>query len=94
MDWPFSDPMDVAVITVRQIWPGMAPILFVSHDAVDGGWQFLPGTEVSEQDAMVLLLSEIVDLDETIRELADLPLGWIAERQSRHSEWRRAPYTQ
>ena len=40
-DWPFADPTNVATITVRQIVRDGQPILHVSHDHEDGGWQFL-----------------------------------------------------
>ena len=42
-DWPFDDPQNVAVVTTREITEENAPILLVSHDEEDGGWQFLPG---------------------------------------------------
>jgi hypothetical protein len=44
-DWPFDQPPDAAAITLRAVLDG-APILLVSHDADDDGWQFLDGSEV------------------------------------------------
>ncbi len=39
--WPFADPENVAVITLKRILQGGSPILRVFHDEDDGGWQFL-----------------------------------------------------
>jgi hypothetical protein len=90
-DWLFADAKNVATMTVRRIMDGTQPILFVSHDADDGMWQFLTGASVDMAQAMVVGLEEIYRLDSTIGELADLPLGWIAERTSPVQPWRRQP---
>jgi hypothetical protein len=89
--WQFEDPPDLAVITLKKIiWEGDW-IQTVTHDADDGGWQFLDNDQRSrkESDAAMVCLSEIVDLDPTIIELADLPLGWHAWRSSKDSPWHR-----
>lgn len=44
-DWPFDQPPNCAVITQRQIVDGSQPILRVSHDEEDDGWQFLTGED-------------------------------------------------
>ena len=43
--WPFADPKDVAVITLKSIAMGGSPVLHVTHDADDGMWQYLDGME-------------------------------------------------
>jgi hypothetical protein len=90
--WRFSDPPNAAVITTRKVVSGDDWIGFVSHDEDDGGWQFLNNESgpLDETDASVVGLGEIVQLDASIIELADLPLGWHAWRESRASPWRRA----
>lgn len=87
--WPFHDLPHVAVITDKHIIEDGMPILHVSHDSDDGSWQFLTGTSVSEYDARVVALREMVQHDPTICEIADLPLGWIAWREDRRSTWQR-----
>jgi len=42
-DWPFDQLPNCAVITLRRIVFGSAPILHVTHDRDDHGWQFLDG---------------------------------------------------
>jgi hypothetical protein len=66
-----------------------APILRVCHDADDGAWQFLHGGPVSEEDAAVVGLGRMLERDPSLRELADLPEGWIAERADVGSAWMR-----
>jgi hypothetical protein len=51
------------------------PILYVTHDEEDGMWQFLDGGDASEEDARILSLKEIVAIDPSLAQLADLPLG-------------------
>jgi hypothetical protein len=87
--WPFADPKNVAVITLKSIAMGGSPILHVTHDAEDGIWQFLDGTTVSEEDASIVSLEEITQIDSSVMELADLPLGWYAYRLAANKPWRR-----
>jgi hypothetical protein len=87
--WPFQDPQNVAVFTTKQVVKEGKPILFVTHDADDGAWQFHSGDMARDEDAMILALSEIVEIDTTITELADLPLGYKASRASPSSSWKR-----
>jgi hypothetical protein len=91
-DWNFSAPPNLAVIVNRKIIWGGDWIAHVFHDADDGGWQFHnnePGP-LSESDAAVVGLSEIVNLDSSVSELTDLPSGWQAWRKSPSSPWQRA----
>jgi hypothetical protein len=88
--WPFDDPEDVAAMTVRQVIHDGLPILYVSHDADDGMWQFLTGASVTMDDAMIVSLREVYTIDSSIGELADLPLGWTAKRSAVGRPWRRA----
>lgn len=86
-NWPFEDIPNVAVITVKQILEGVSPILYVTHDIDDGSWQFLTGDYISEGDARVVALRTVFQLDRSIADIADLPLGWIASRKSVGSDW-------
>src|SRR4051794_29943151 len=89
-NWPFDQPANCAVISLRQIFLEGAPILLVSHDADDHGWQFLDNLSApQESDAMVVSFSQVVDLDPSLIQLADLPPGWRAWRESRDAQWTR-----
>jgi Protein of unknown function (DUF1444) len=87
-DWPFDEPRNEAVITVRQIAFESAPILHVCRDF--DGWQFLTLADAHTADAAVLALEEVVAKDSTLRQLADLPRGWHAWRESTQHPWSRA----
>jgi len=87
--WPFDQPPNCAVLTVREIVFDGAPILCVAHDADDQGWQFLGATDPDPSRAVVVGLSEIVELDPSVLEVADLPPGWSAKRVSITAAWQR-----
>lgn len=88
-EWPFADPPNVAVFTVKSVWQERRRILFVYHDADDGAWQFHADREPAEEDASILALEEIVELDCSVKGLADLPRGWCAWRDSPGAPWQR-----
>jgi hypothetical protein len=89
-DWPFDDAKNLAVITLRQIMKDGQPILHVTHDSDDGGWQFLGWDTPRVEDAMVVAFSEVIRRDSSLKELADLPLGWHAWRRGPNDPWERA----
>jgi hypothetical protein len=61
----------------------------VKHDADDGSWQFHHGAAIVVNEAMIVALNEIIKIDESIKELADLPYGWTAWRKSKNEPWQR-----
>jgi len=87
--WPFADPENVAVITLKRILSGNSSILYVAHDDEDGAWEFLDGDGFALQDAALVSLKHVTNLDPSIIELADLPYGWQAQRDTRQGSWTR-----
>jgi len=87
MNWPFADPKNVAVYTVKSVWLKKRPILYVYHNEDDGAWQFHADSVPDETDASIVALEEIVNLDNSVNELADLPFGWCAVRKNQTSPW-------
>jgi hypothetical protein len=71
--WPFDQPPNCAVLTLRPIVFEGHPILYVSHDDHDDGWQFMGGDHPKAEMAAIVALKEIVDLDSSVLEIADLP---------------------
>ena len=65
----------------RSILEALA-ILYVCHDEEDDGWQFLDGRPVDMPDAALVAIAEIVGVDRTVLEVADLPPGWRAMRDA------------
>jgi hypothetical protein len=86
LEWPFDQPPDAAAITVRSILDG-DPILRVSHDADDHGWQFLDGREVDMAEARLISMADALELEPGLRAIADLPPGWIAWREGPSGPW-------
>ena len=89
--WPFDQPRTCAVLTLRSIAFDDAPILLVAHDAEDHGWQFLGLDGADEADVAVVALEEIVAIDPSVLEVANLPPGSSAWRESRSAPWQRSP---
>jgi hypothetical protein len=87
--WLFSDPQNVAVFTTKQVVAGKVWIQYVSHDEDDGAWQFHGFANSGEEDASVVSLKTITEIDPTLISLADLPLGWCASRSGPNGEWQR-----
>jgi hypothetical protein len=90
-DWPFDQPPNCAVITLRSIVSGGEPIVRVSHDADDHGWQFLGACDADADDAAVVSLGSIVKRDPSVLEVADIPPGWRAWRASTSAPCQRGP---
>jgi hypothetical protein len=85
----FNDLPNTIVLTTKDILTVKMPILFVSHDEDDGMWQFHCGEDVDMDGAILVSLKEIVDYDSSVTILNNLPLGWIAYRETESSSWSR-----
>jgi hypothetical protein len=89
--WPFNDPPNVAVFANRKVIFDRAWISYVTHDLDDGSWQFHcdQTEEITEDDIAIVSLKNILDKDQSIADLADLPLGWRAWRPAKDAPWQR-----
>jgi len=74
---------------MRQVMDGSEPILLVSHDEDDHSWQFIGSSDASMADAMLVALEEVVKVDPTVLEVADLEPGWQAVRETVGDSWSR-----
>lgn len=93
-EWHFDQPPNSMAVTVLRVMKGLDPITLVSHEAEDHGWQFLNtgnGAAFDMADAALVCLSNIVKLDPSVQEVADLPPGWQARRTSLGAPWHREP---
>ena len=86
--WPFQEGKNRAVFTTRFVIEEGHPILLVSHDK-DDDWQFLCGTTNDTADGRLVCLGSIVETHPSVVELADLPAGWQASRNTPGEPWRR-----
>lgn len=46
------------------------------HDEEDHGWQFLDGKPADLANAALVALEDIVEIDRSVLEVADIPPGW------------------
>lgn len=77
-DWKFSDPPDTRVFTTKRVMNRQDSVTRVFHEVEDGAWQFLGTGDALVEDVVCACLHHIIDKDPTLKELADLPLGWCA----------------
>ncbi len=87
MDFPFYDAPNTAAIICRHIVDGERPILYVSHDEDDGMWQFLCGGDHETDEALLVSLKYVFELDRSVGALKDMPCGCYATREHEDEEW-------
>lgn len=85
--FPFYDEPNTVVILCSHVINRDEPILFVSHDEDDGIWQFLCGKTHEVEDAKLVFLQSVFELDNSIETLAEMPCGCCATRKNREDEW-------
>lgn len=85
-NWKFPDPPHTGVYLSKTVQNGTESITYVSHDADDGAWQFL-GDSMSHSGGVLSCFHHPIDNDPSLVELADLPLGWYAERAKPGEPW-------
>lgn len=90
-DWKFEAPREGMAVTTKQVMAGAA-IVYVSHDDDDGAWQFHTAEPLTEDDALLCTLGQVLDVHPSMMDLADLQPGWIAERANDAAAWVRKPY--
>jgi len=86
-NWKFPDPPHTRVFLSETVHQCKEPVTYVSHDEEDGAWQFL-GYSMSDGGGPVIsCFHHPIDNDPSLSELADLPLGWWAERAKPGEPW-------
>lgn len=85
-EFRFKDQENIAVFTCNHVLEG-EPILYVTHD-IDGDWQFLCGEDNhTEGNAKIISLKQVTELDKTVNDLYEMPLGFGATRESIDAKW-------
>ena len=93
-NWPFDQARNVAAISTRQVMREGAPILYVAHHLDDHSWTFLDAGVFDTEDALVVGMGEVVAIDSSLFEIADLPPGWVAVRDTISQVWLRRQDTE
>lgn len=87
-EWMFTESGDTTVVTYNKVLHEGMPILFVLH-AEDGRWHFQNSYDIDFKDVAFPSLYTIVQLDSSLLEISDLPVGWIAYRENINGVWRK-----
>ena len=88
-NWKFLDPPHTRVFLSETVHNGTEQVTYVSHDAEDGAWQFLGDSMSDGGGPVISCFHHPIDHDPSLAELADLPLGWYAERAKVGEPWTR-----
>ncbi|MFT4073674.1 MAG: hypothetical protein QM654_17335 [Dysgonamonadaceae bacterium] len=83
----FADDLNTAVFTTKFILDLDSPILYIYHFEEDGAWQFSGIENCEEKDFRIISLDEVINIDNSILTMANLPLGYYAYRESKNSKW-------
>ena len=88
-DFKFNESENTACFVCDHVLKRERPILYASHEKEDGAWQFLCGQNDHDvANAKIISLKQATEIDPTINDLHEMPLGVGAERQTVESSWK------
>lgn len=84
----FKEDLNMAVFTTKYVLDKRSPILCIFHYKEDGAWQF-SGDEKNlvNDDFRVISLREMINIDDSVLEVADLSSGYLVYRPSVDQTW-------
>ena len=74
------------VFTTKFVIEDRSEIIYVAHDK-DGDWQFFSKEDASEQEARLVSMDEILELDTSVKEILWIPEGTEAWREGIGKKW-------
>ncbi|ASE62552.1 hypothetical protein CEQ15_14135 [Chryseobacterium indologenes] len=81
-----------AIITTRFVLENNSVIISV-YKHTEGEWQFFGNEDnISEDDARVISLKEILQIDPSLKALLDIDAGSHAYRESKEDNWKVEKY--
>lgn len=89
MIYKFNYPKNTACFVCKHVLNKQRPILYITHEAEDGFWQFLCGHDdhPNDDDYQVISLEQVTAIDESINDLYEMPVGIGATRESQSCKW-------
>lgn len=87
MTWNFDQDKNVAALITTQVVEQGLPILQVIHYSDDHSWAFMCGTTSNPSDTLVVSMEQAVSFDVSLYEIAAMPPGCIASRNSVEEDW-------
>ncbi|UTW61299.1 hypothetical protein KFE98_14930 [bacterium SCSIO 12741] len=86
-EFKFTDSETKACFTCDHVVSGERSIVYVAHDA-DGDWHFMcDGDDHTEENAKIISLKQAVELDPSVNDLYEMPIGVGAVRKSPGERW-------
>ena len=86
MSKKFKENLNTAVLTSEYVLNRTSPIIYVAHHD-DGIWEFWGKEEIEESDIKVVSLAQIIAIDPSVLEVADLSEQFAAIRDAKGSSW-------
>ncbi|WP_306644014.1 hypothetical protein [Sanyastnella coralliicola] len=84
----FKDSPTKHVFTCKHVVHGGEQIRYVAHDH-DGDWQFMCGANShSPSESMLISLEQAIELDASLNDLYEMPLGVGAWREAKGEPWK------
>ena len=75
-----------AVITTKYIVENQSTITSIYYDE-DGDWQFFGDEDVTEKDAFVVSIKQILNIDPTLKNIPEIQPGQTIIRSNKNSLW-------
>jgi len=86
-NYKFKDSENTGCIVCNHVLSKERPILYVAHDG-EADWQFLCGqNDHTEENAKIISLKQVTELDQTINDLYEMPIKVGAERKTAKDKW-------
>jgi len=88
-EFKFDENENVSCIVCDHVMNREREILLVTHDMGDGQWGFLCGEEDHNMENYKLIsLKEVIEIDNSVNELYEIPLGFGATRGTQEQKWK------
>jgi hypothetical protein len=83
----FKESLQSAVFTSDYIISKKSSIVYIAHHD-DGTWEFWGNEIVTEREIRIVSLAQIIKIDPTVLEVADMPVEFNAIRESKNLNWK------
>lgn len=86
----FSEPLTTPAFSTKYVIEDKKDITLVRHESEDGAWMFFSDDKYEnfEEVAKVVGLGEVIKIDSTVLQIADMPKGYYAIRDSKLDNWK------
>ena len=90
------EPKNLGCVVCKHVYSSERPVLLVTHYD-NGDWSFSCGkpdhsdNEEAENEYFWIGVGHLTDEDSALHTVANLPLGWSAERTELGTKWNRFP---